>query len=243
MHLDLNLEEGAIIPVDKPLGWTSADVVRKLKFLLQRVPGAPRNIKVGHAGTLDPLATGLLLICVGKATKQAERLQAGEKEYIAQIRVGATTPSFDLEQAVDRIYPFEHITRESAERALQRLTGTYAQAPPIFSAKLVDGQRAYTLAREGRAASLKPAEITVHKAALLHFALPDLTVEVACSKGTYIRALARDLGEALQSGGYLTGLQRTRSGNYHISSALSLEEVEKLLKSWKTEKNVISLQP
>jgi tRNA pseudouridine55 synthase len=242
MPIDFNLEEGTIIPVDKPYGWTSADVVRKVKFMLQQHTGR-KNIKVGHAGTLDPLATGLLLLCIGKATKQAERLQAGEKEYIAHIRLGATTPSFDLEHEVDRTYPFDHITREAVAQALLQLTGTYEQVPPAFSAKLIDGQRAYTLAREGRDAKMKPAVITVHQAGLLHFALPDLIVEVTCSKGTYIRSLARDLGAALHSGGHLTGLQRTRSGKYHISNACSIAEIESELKNWKVEKDIVSLRP
>ena len=149
MPFDFNPEEGVIIPVDKPYGWTSADVVRKVKFLLRKAAGC-KNIKVGHAGTLDPLATGLLLLCVGKATKQTERLQAEEKEYVAHIRLGATTPSFDLEKEIDCTYPVEHITREAVKRALSQFTGTQEQVPPIFSAKLIDGKRAYTLARASR---------------------------------------------------------------------------------------------
>jgi tRNA pseudouridine55 synthase len=241
MQIDFNLEEGTIIPVDKPYGWTSADVVRKVKFMLQKKTGR-KNIKVGHAGTLDPLATGLLLLCVGKATKQAESLQAEEKEYVAHIRLGATTPSFDLEKEIDHTYPFAHITREAVEQALQQLTGTYEQVPPAFSAKLIDGKRAYTLAREGKEAKMKPAVITIYKSDIQHFELPDLIVKITCSKGTYIRSFARDLGVALQSGGHLTGLQRTRSGKYHISNAYSISEIENGLKNWKIKKDIVSLR-
>ncbi|MDR3180951.1 MAG: tRNA pseudouridine(55) synthase TruB [Prevotellaceae bacterium] len=242
MPFDFNPEEGAVIPVDKPYGWTSSDVVRKVKFMLRKVTGL-KNIKVGHAGTLDPLATGLLLLCVGKATKQTECLQAGEKEYIAHIRLGATTPSFDLEKEIDHTYPFAHITREAVEQALQQLTGTQEQVPPIFSAKLIGGKRAYTLAREGKETAMKPAVITIYEMELQQFALPGLTVKVICSKGTYIRSLARDLGVALQSGGHLTGLRRTRSGKYHISNACSIAEIENGLKNWKVEKDIVSLRP
>jgi tRNA pseudouridine55 synthase len=243
MQLDFNLEEeGAVIPVDKPHGWTSADVVRKVKFMLQKALER-KNIKVGHAGTLDPLATGLLLLCVGKATKQAERLQAGTKEYVAHIRLGATTPSFDLEKEVDRTYPFAHITREAVEQALQQLTGTHEQMPPVFSAKLIDGKRAYELARAGREAAVKPATVTIYELELQQFALPELTLRVVCSKGTYIRALARDLGVALQSGGHLTGLQRTRSGKYHISDAFSFDEIESACKNWKVRKDIVPSRP
>jgi tRNA pseudouridine55 synthase len=240
MPFDFNPDEGAIIPVDKPYGWTSADVVRKVKFMLQKAT-ARKNIKVGHAGTLDPLATGLLLLCVGKATKQAERLQSEEKEYVAHIRLGATTPSFDLEKEIDHTYPFEHITREATEQALQQFTGTHEQVPPVFSAKLIDGKRAYTLAREGKEAEMKPAVITIYEMEIQHFALPELIVRITCSKGTYIRSLARDLGVALQSGGHLTGLQRTRIGKYHVSNAFSIVEIENRLKNWKVEKDSVSL--
>ncbi|MDR0692935.1 MAG: tRNA pseudouridine(55) synthase TruB [Prevotellaceae bacterium] len=241
MPFDFNLEEGAIIPVDKPYGWTSADVVRKVKFMLQKKTGL-KHIKVGHAGTLDPLATGLLVLCAGKATKQTERLQAEEKEYVAHIRLGATTPSFDLEKEIDHTYPFEHITREAVEQALQQFTGTQEQVPPVFSAKLIDGKRAYTLAREGKTTEMKPAVVTIYEMEIQHFALPKLIVRITCSKGTYIRSLARDLGVALQSGGHLTDLRRTRSGKYHISNACSIAEIENKLKNWKVEKDVVPLR-
>jgi tRNA pseudouridine55 synthase len=205
--------DGVIIPVDKPLGWTSADVVRKVKFVLQRKTGN-KNLKVGHAGTLDPLATGVLLLCTGKATKQAEALQTEEKEYIAEIEVGATTSSFDLEKEIDARYPYEHITKELATAALQSFVGAQEQIPPVFSAKMVDGKRAYKWARAGQNAEMKPAVITIYATELLAFQLPKITVRIVCSKGTYIRAFARDFGQALQSGAHLTALRRTRSGKF-----------------------------
>jgi tRNA pseudouridine55 synthase len=155
--------------------------------------------------------------------------------------LGATTPSFDLEKEIDHTYPYEHITREAVEQALQQLTGTYEQVPPVFSAKLIDGKRAYTLAREGREVLMKPAVITVYELDIQHFALPELTIRITCSKGTYIRSLARDLGVALQSGGHLTGLRRTRSGKHHISNAYSIAEIENGLKNWKVKKDIVSL--
>jgi tRNA pseudouridine55 synthase len=208
--------------------------------MLRNVSGL-KKLKEGHAGTLDPLATGLLLLCVGKATKQTERLQAEEKEYVAHIRLGATTPSFDLEKEIDHTYPFAHITREAVEGALQQLTGTHEQVPPVFSAKLINGKRAYELAREGKETEMKPAVVTIYEMEIQHFDLPDVVIRITCGKGTYIRSLARDLGAALQSGGHLTGLRRTRTGKYHVSNAFSVEEIENRLKSWKVEKEIIPL--
>lgn len=228
--LTINIEEGTVIPIDKPYGWTSADVVRKVKFLLQKKTGQ-KKIKVGHAGTLDPLATGLLLLCIAKATKLADSLQAEEKEYIADIRFGATTPSFDLEKEIDAHYPFEHINKEVVEQILPQFTGVQEQVPPVFSAKLIDGKRAYELARAGKEAEMKPAKITISELTLLNCAIPDVVIRIICSKGTYIRSLARDLGLALQSGGHLTGLRRTRSGHYHVAEAFDMETVENMIKN------------
>lgn len=242
MELNFNFDEGMIIPVDKPYGWTSADVVRKIKFLLQKRTGI-KNIKVGHAGTLDPLATGLLMICAGKATKQAESLQAEEKEYVAEIRLGATTPSFDLEKEVDQTYPFLHITREMFDRVLQQFIGEQEQVPPIFSAKLIDGKRAYELARAGKHAELRPSVITIHTLTMERFALPDVTVRIVCSKGTYVRSFAYDLGIALQSGAHLVGLRRTRSGQYGVDDAFTISQIERVTENWKIEKKVIPLRP
>lgn len=218
---------GLVLPLDKPYGWTSADAVRKVKFRMQRFFGQ-KNLKVGHAGTLDPLATGLLLICIGKATKQAERLQNQPKEYIARIRFGATTPSFDLEKEIDATYPYEHITREAVEAVLPQFTGEQEQVPPVFSAKLIDGVRAYQFARQGTAVEMKPARVTIYELEALSFESPELLLRIRCSKGTYIRSLARDLGAALHSGGHLTGLIRTISGDFSTRDAVSIEEILKI---------------
>lgn len=214
--------EGVIIPVDKPLGWTSADVVRKVKFVVQRYAGL-RKLKVGHAGTLDPLATGVLLVCTGKATRLAEGLQAAEKEYVAEMRLGATTPSFDMETAVDARYPCAHVTRAMAEAALRGLVGRQEQLPPAFSAKMVDGRRAYEWARAGREVAMRTATVTVYDAELLAFRLPVVTARIVCGRGTYIRALARDFGQALQSGAFLTALLRTRSGHFNDKESITIE--------------------
>lgn len=224
-----NYPGGVVIPLDKPYRWTSADAVRKIKFLAQRY-FHKKNIKVGHAGTLDPLATGILLICLGKATKQAEALQAQKKEYIAQIELGATTPCFDMEKEIDCRYPFEHITREMVDEVVKKFIGEQDQIPPIFSAKLVDGTRAYEIARAGEQVEMKPSRITIYNIEVIEFELPRLVLKISCSKGTYIRSLARDIGVALGSGGYLTGLTRTASGGFHIDDALKIEDVDILIK-------------
>lgn len=225
MFENINFEDGYVLPVDKPYGWTSSDVVRKLKVQLRRI--GHRKIKIGHAGTLDPLATGVLLICIGRATKRVEELQAEEKEYVAEIELGATTPSYDLEHPVDRRYPYEHITREQTEQALLAMEGEQAQVPPVYSAKQIDGKRAYEYAREGLEVEMKKANITIYEARLLGFALPKVVLSIRCTKGTYIRSIARDLGLQLGSGGHLTGLRRTRSGNYRAEECFSIEEIER----------------
>lgn len=220
---------GIVIPIDKPYRWTSADVVRKVKFIAQK-HFHKKNLKVGHAGTLDPLATGILLVCIGKATKQAEALQAERKEYIAEIELGATTPCFDLEKEIDKRYPYEHITREMVEQVIPRFIGEQDQVPPIFSAKLIDGTRAYEMARAGEEVVMKPARITIYNLEILEFSLPKLVLRVECSKGTYIRSLARDVGVALESGGHLTGLTRTLSGGFGIGKALKMEDLDQVMK-------------
>ena len=221
--------QGIVIPIDKPYRWTSADVVRKVKFIAQK-HFHKRNIKVGHAGTLDPLATGVLLVCLGKATKQAEALQAQPKEYIAHIELGATTPCFDMEKEIDKRYPFEHITREMVENAVGKFIGVQDQIPPVFSAKLIDGTRAYEMARAGEEVVMKPARITIYGMEIVEFELPRLVLRIKCSKGTYIRSVARDMGVALGSGGYLTGLERTMSGGFEVGRALGMEDIEKIMK-------------
>ena len=220
------LQEGVVLSINKPYGWTSADVVRKVKFMVQR-RWKIKNIKVGHAGTLDPLATGILLVCIGKATKAAEMLQSQEKEYIASICLGATTPSFDLEKEVDKTYPYAHITEEAVQEVLRQMTGPQEQMPPQFSAKITGGTRAYERARAGIQTELTPARIEIFEARLMQYRLPNLTVQIRCSKGTYIRAFARDLGYALQSGAYLTDLVRSRNGLFLVENAINLDIVEK----------------
>ncbi|MGM9747318.1 MAG: tRNA pseudouridine(55) synthase TruB [Candidatus Cryptobacteroides sp.] len=281
--LSRNIEDypdGIIIPIDKPYRWTSADVIRKVKFAAFKHFGS-KKLKVGHAGTLDPLATGVLLVCIGKATKLAETLQSHDKEYVAGITFGATTPSYDLEKEIDRFFPCERVSRENIENALKSFIGEKEQVAPLFSAKSVDGVRAYELARklhrEGKmlddaaAELIRTAKITISEAELIDFqkgkavdssnipssamdaepktdntphrdassrinvtdnsslGLPRATIRISCSKGTYIRAFARDLGEALDTGAHLDSLCRTRSGIFRVEDSLSVEEVLNLL--------------
>ena len=229
----IDFEDGYIAVVDKPLRWTSADVVRKIKFTLRKL--GYRRIKVGHAGTLAPLATGILLVCIGRATKLADALQAEEKEYTADVMLGATTPSYDLAHPVDRTYPWEHVTREAAEEALRSLTGERLQEPPLFSAKKIEGTRAYELARAGETTRLRKSLITIYEMNIEEFDLPRMRIRVRCSKGTYIRSLAREIGEALQSGAHLTSLRRTRSGGFTLENAWDLEEFLKKLQNIETK--------
>ena len=225
---DTPFEEGCVLAVDKPYRWTSSDVVRKVRVLLKKL--GHKKIKVGHAGTLDPLATGLLVVCIGKATKQAEALQGHEKEYVADIELGATTPSYDLEHPVDARYPYEHITEEKLREALASFLGEQEQTPPIYSAKSIDGKRAYEYARKGKDVEMRKAVVTIHEVELLAFAPPCVRVRLRCSKGTYIRSFAHDLGRRLDSGAHLTGLRRTRSGDLCVENAYTLEQVEAALK-------------
>ena len=268
--------EGIIIPIDKPYRWTSADVIRKVKFAAIRHFGK-KNLKVGHAGTLDPLATGVLLVCIGKATKLAEELQSHDKEYVAGITFGATTPSYDLEKEIDRFFPHEHITAEAVAEALPAFIGEQDQIAPLFSAKSVDGVRAYELARklyksdgsldEAARELIRVSRINITELEVLAFygscrnstiqdratplaagggvvlnsavttassrinvtdnsalGLPRAVVRMACSKGTYVRAFARDLGEALGSGAHLDSLQRSRSGIFRVENALTVDQ-------------------
>ena len=225
----VDFKEGYIAIIDKPLEWTSTDVVRKIKYALQHRLGY-KKIKIGHAGTLDPLATGVLIVCIGKATKMVNELQAEEKEYVADIELGATTPSYDLEHPIDKYYPTEHITREMIEQALRDLTGERLQAPPIYSAKKVEGVRAYEFARAGEEVELKKALINIYEMEILSLEMPHLKVRVRCSKGTYIRSLAHEIGQALDSGAHLTGLRRTRSGGFTAENGWKLENfMEKLI--------------
>ncbi len=258
--------EGIVLPIDKPFRWTSADVIRKVKYAAIKHFGK-KNLKVGHAGTLDPLASGVLLVCIGAACKRAQELQDHEKEYLATLRFGATTPSYDLEKDADRFFPYEHITEEKVRAVLPSFLGEQEQVAPLFSAKSVDGVRAYELARKlyrsGRLSELDSAALeNLHRSRIVisemellsfrpagspalspveesvagtpsgrinladtsHLGLPEATIRIVCSKGTYIRALARDMGEALGSGAHLSTLIRTRTGSYSLSGAISLSE-------------------
>lgn len=229
----LNFEEGYIAVIDKPLNWTSTDVVRKIKFALRKL--GYRKIKVGHAGTLDPLATGILLVCIGRATKMVDALQAEEKEYVADVMLGATTPSYDLEHPVDRTFPTEHITREKVVGALAPLTGERLQSPPVYSAKKIDGMRAYELARAGEEVEMRKALVNIYELELLEYDLPRIRIRVRCSKGTYIRSLAHEIGLALDSGAHLTSLCRTRSGGFRIENAHALDDFLKKLQELETK--------
>lgn len=229
----INFEEGYIAVLDKPLRWTSTDVVRKVKFALRKL--GYRKIKVGHAGTLDPLATGILLVCIGRATKMVDALQAEEKEYVADVMLGATTPSYDLEHPVDQTYPTEHITREKVLEALASLTGERLQSPPVYSAKKIDGTRAYELARAGEQVEMRKALINIYEMELLECDLPHLRIRVRCSKGTYIRSLAHEIGQALESGAHLTALRRTRSGGFTLDKAGELDDFLKKLQETETK--------
>lgn len=209
--------------IDKPLGWTSFDAVKRIRGAVQRRLGV-KKFKVGHAGTLDPLATGVLVVCTGRATRRIAELQEGLKEYVADLTLGATTPSFDLETEIDATYPFEHVTRESVERILPEFTGKVMQVPPVFSAVKVDGKRAYNFARKGKDVELKAKPLEIKELEILEFDPPLLRLRVLCSKGTYIRALARDIGNALGSGAHLSALRRTRVGDFTAANCWSLDE-------------------
>lgn len=214
---------GEVLAIYKPYTWTSFQIVNKVRYHLSRQFGVKR-FKVGHAGTLDPLATGVLLVCTGKATKRIEELQSHTKEYIADIMLGATTPSFDMEHPVNATYPVEHITEDMVKETLQRFVGNIAQRPPLFSACKVDGKRAYDLARKGSDMELAPKQVQIDEIELLECNLPQIKIRVVCGKGTYIRSLARDIGEALDSGAYLTGLTRTRVGEHRVENCINPDE-------------------
>lgn len=269
----MDFQAGEILFIDKPYRWTSFDVVNKVRWLLCKRLGT-KKLKVGHAGTLDPLATGVMIVCTGRATKRIDELQAHTKEYVATLRLGATTPSFDLEHPIDAYYPTGHITRELIETTLQQFLGRIEQIPPAYSAVKVDGKRAYDLARREKDVELKPKILVIDEIELLDYrptpegspivlpakeeslprtgmrrkafltspAAPDdsvdypsITLRIVCSKGTYIRALARDIGQALGSGAHLTALRRTRIGNVHIDECLSMLDFPQWLESQELE--------
>ena len=217
--------EGEILCFDKPLRWTSFNLVAKIRSQLCHRLGV-KKLKVGHAGTLDPLATGVMVVCTGKSTKRIDELQAHVKEYVATLQLGATTPSFDLEKPIDQTYPTAHITEALLREVLTRFLGRIEQVPPAFSACKIDGKRAYDLARKGREVDLKPKVLVIDEIELLDFNPEKMqaTIRVVCSKGTYIRALARDIGQALQSGAHLIALRRTRVGDVRVEDCMKVED-------------------
>jgi len=220
----MDVREGEVFFVDKPLHWTSFNVVDRLRWKIKKTAKI-KKIKVGHAGTLDPEATGVMIICTGKATKQIDNYQAQTKEYIAELKLGETTPSFDLELPMDAIYPTEHISRELIDSVLLSFVGEIDQVPPVFSAVKVDGKRAYQYARNGEEVELKSKKLVIDELEILNFSMPLLTLRIVCSKGTYIRALARDIGYALGSGAHLTALERTRIGEVKIEDCWKLDDL------------------
>lgn len=220
--------KGAVLYVNKPLEWTSFNVVNKLRWKMQKTLKI-KKIKVGHAGTLDPLATGVLIICTGKATKQIEDFQYQTKEYIATLRLGATTPSFDLELPVDKEYPTGHINEHLVNKVIPTFVGEIWQVPPVYSAVKVDGKRAYDYAREGQDIELQPKLLVIDEIEILKYDFPILQIRVVCSKGTYIRALARDIGIALGSGAHLVALERTRIGKVTLKDCLQMDEAIQLV--------------
>ncbi len=222
----MNFIEGAVFAIDKPLGKTSFGALAHVRYLLSRKLG--RKVKIGHAGTLDPLATGVLILCTGKCTKQIETLQAHTKEYEATLQLGATTASYDMEHEVNEIFPTDHIDREQIESALTQFVGDIEQVPPTYSAVKVDGKRAYDIRRKGESVELKPKQVHIDAIELTAFDAKAmrLSIRVVCGKGTYIRALARDLGRALRSGAYLTSLRRTRVGEFGIGECVDFDSLQ-----------------
>jgi tRNA pseudouridine55 synthase len=225
-------DEGRILLFNKPVKWTSFDLVNKIRIMIRSTFGI-RKIKAGHTGTLDPLADGLMIICTGKATKRIEEFMNAGKEYVATVRLGLTTPSFDLETETDGTWPTGHITKELVEEKLLGFLGETEQVPPLYSAKFVDGKRAYEFARKGLDVKLEPKKVTMSRIELLEYNMPELKIRIACSKGTYIRSFARDLGVALGSGAYLSALTRTSIGEYRVEDAYTLENFKLFLEQMK----------
>lgn len=222
--------EGEILAFDKPYRWTSFDVVGKARWLICRHLGI-KKLKVGHTGTLDPLATGVVVVCTGKKTKLIEQLQQHKKQYEATLQLGATTPSFDLEKPIDQYYPTEHITRQMIDDVIKKFIGEIWQVPPMFSAVKIDGKRAYSIARKGEDAELKPKQLVIDNIEVIDFdeEKMQLSLRIDCSKGTYIRALARDIGQALNSGAHLIALRRTRLGDIGVDDCMSFQQFEQIL--------------
>ncbi len=221
----MDFQAGEVFYINKPLHWTSFDVVNKIKVLIKNHFDI-KKLKVGHAGTLDPLATGLVIVCTGKATKRIEEFMGQEKEYLATIKLGETTPSFDLETEIDNQYPYEHITQQQIEKVLkEQFTGEIEQVPPLFSAIRMGGKRAYEFARAGKEVKMESRKVTIRSITLENFDLPYIMIRIKCGKGTYVRSLARDIGEALGSGGHLVKLVRTRIGEWTLHESVFLAEL------------------
>lgn len=220
--------EGKLLLIDKFKEWTSFDVVNKIRSQIKYKRNI-QKIKVGHAGTLDPLATGLLIVCTGKKTKELHTFQSEEKEYIADIKIGETTPSFDLETEVDKRFPIDNLSEDTVRKTIQSFEGDYDQMPPVYSAKRVDGKRAYKSARKGKSFELKASKVSIRHIEILEMNLPVVQIKVICSKGTYIRALARDIGEAMENGAHLIDLRRTKIGKFSVDEAITVEQFENLL--------------
>lgn len=221
--------EGQVLLIDKPLQWSSFQAVNKLKYLLINKVGLPKKFKIGHAGTLDPLATGLLLICTGKFTKKIAELQGQAKEYTGTFHIGATTPSYDLETEIDATFPTEHIDEALIHETIKQFLGEIDQKPPVFSAIKKDGKRLYEHARAGEEVEIASRKTTIHEFEITRIALPEIDFRVVCSKGTYIRSLAYDFGKALNSGSHLTALRRTKIGDYDIKNAIDIRLFEESL--------------
>lgn len=224
--------EGEVLYFNKPLHWTSFDVVNKTRYILRHSLGV-KKIKVGHAGTLDPLATGVMILCTGKATKTIDTYLHKDKEYIATIKLGATTPSFDGETEENATFPTEHITRELVMETLQKFIGEIDQVPPVYSAVRIDGKHAYEHARKAKDIEIQPRKVRIDSIELLDFALPYIQIRIACSKGTYIRSLANDIGKALHSGGYVSSLQRTKVGDVTLDDCISIESFQEQIEQEK----------
>lgn len=228
MNKSFDFLNGELLLIDKPIRWTSFDVVNKIRFMLKYRAGI-EHVKVGHAGTLDPLATGLLLVCTGRYTKQIDTFLNLDKEYSGTMTLGATTPSFDLETEIDQNYDISHLNEEDIRSAACKFSGLIRQVPPAFSAIKIQGRRAYRFAREKEHVELAPKEINIYCFEITNVDLPHIEFRVRCSKGTYIRALARDFGECLKSGAYLSSLRRTQIGDFHIDDAINLDQLEYLI--------------
>lgn len=231
-----SFEKGQILLFDKPQYWTSFDLVNKVRITLKNVLNL-KHIKVGHTGTLDPLASGLMILCTGKATRRIEEFRDLDKEYLATIHLGATTPSYDLETEINGHYPVEQITESLVIKTLEGFLGEQQQIPPVHSAKLIGGKRAYEFARKGIEKKMTPVTVLFRELELVNYDMPDITVRIKCSKGTYIRSFARDIGQAMESGGYLASLTRTSIGPYRLDEAYTLEKFENFIKELKQKEN------